>query len=450
MKKLLLVSLLIVIASPLFGQQAVYRPGGFSFITPLQISLTQDNNFLIDRTDPQQRAFLLSLPPSVLLGSETGPIKASDQVLTLGMPTLAYQKGSRRYELVGGYMPEFELFFHHRDQNAWNHTAMADFTYFPTRTTRFVISDEYRGSQDAARALRNPFLFLPRSAFRQNAVRAGFQVEASPLTLFSVDYDSIITTYGKTDPFQSRVLDTISHGFTFSARRLLTRKQRVMVSYSAFKLLPINHQRPNDDAVDAEREFEKPINAVRGQYRYNFSPSSVLELSGGVSYMDDKTNYLFRVGGYRRFGAFWFGGGYGRELSVLARTTGLPAGINGATYYDLASFRMIGQPTRNTALQVEIAGTVSASKSLANGGRSLLSRTRFDYRLTDRTVAFTSLETYHQPMNEFVHAPLSRNRFSVGLEFSLASEADRRLDPRNLDERYVSLTDHERRRRLPE
>jgi len=60
------------------------------------------------------------------------------------------------------------------------------------------------------------------------------------------------------------------------------------------------------------------------------------------------------------------------------------------------------------------------------------------------------METYHQPMNDYVHAPLSRNRFSVGFEFSLASEADRRLDPRNLDEQYVSLTDHNRRRQLPE
>ena len=174
MKKLLSVLSLTVLASPLFGQQAVFRPGGFSFITPLQISVTQDNNFLIDRTDPSQRLFLLSLPPSVLLGSETGPIKASDQVLTLDMPTLAYQKGSRRYELVGSYMPEFEIFRQNSDQNSWNHAAMADFTYFPSRTTRFVITDTYNGAEDAARVLRNPFLFLPRNAFRQNAVEPGF------------------------------------------------------------------------------------------------------------------------------------------------------------------------------------------------------------------------------------------------------------------------------------
>ena len=450
MKKLFSVLFLTVLASPLFGQQAVFRPGGFSFITPLQISVTQDNNFLIDRTDPSQRLFLLSLPPSVLLGSETGPIKASDQVLTLAMPTLAYQKGSRRYELVGSYMPEFEIFGHNSDQNSWNHAAMADFTYFPTRTTRFVVTDTYHGAEDAARVLRNPFLFLPRNAFRQNAVRAGFQVEASPRTVFSVDYDSVLTTYGQTDPFQTRILDTISHGFTFSGRRLLTRKQRFTASYSVFKLLPINHERPNDDAVDAKREFEHPINAFKGQYRYSFSASSVLELSGGISYMDNSTSYLARVGGYRRFGVFWIGGGYGRELAILARPAGLPAGLTNTTYYDLASFRMIGQPTLNTAIQMEIVGSVTASKQLVNGGRSLLSRTRVDYRLTDRTVAFATMETYHQPMNEFVHAPLSRNRFSVGFEVSLASEAERRLDPRNMDEQYVALTDHERRRRLPE
>jgi hypothetical protein len=450
MKKLLSVLFLIALAAPVFGQQAVFRPGGFSFITPLQITLTQDNNFLVDHTDPNQRLFLLSLPPSVLLGRETGPVTASDQVLTLAMPTLAYQKGSRRYELVGGYMPEFEIFRQNGDLNSWNHAAMADFTFFPSRRTRLVIADEYHGAQDAARVLRNPFLLLPRGAFRQNNVQAGFQVEASPRTAFNVDYDSTITTYGQTDPFQTRVLDTISHGFTFSARRLLTRKQRFTVNYSVFKLLPINHARVNDDAVDTVRDFEHPIHAFKGQYRYSFSASSVLELSGGVSYMDNSTNYLARVGGYRRFGNFWFGGGYGRELAILARPLGLPTGLTNTTYYDLASFRMIGQPTRNTAVQLEIAGSVTASKQFTNGGRSLLSRTRFDYRLTDRTVAFATMETYHQPMNEFVHAPLSRNRLSVGLEFSLASEAQRRIDPRNTDQQYVALTDHERRRRLPE
>jgi hypothetical protein len=450
MKKVLSVLSLMVLTSPLFGQQAVYRPGGFSFITPLQVSVTQDNNFLIDRTDPKQRAFLLSLPPSVLLGTETGPIKASDQVLTLTMPTLTYEKGGRKYELVGSYMPEFEIFRQYSDQNAWNHVGSADFTYIPTRTMRFVVADTYYGSQDAARTLRNPFLFLPRSAFRENAFRADFQLEVSARTLFNVEYNHILTTYGLTDPFQTRILDTITSGTSFSARRLISRKQRLTATYSIVKMKPINQQGPNNDAVDTKRGFEHPIQALKGVYRYSFTASSVLELSGGVSYMSNSTHYLAGAGGYRRFGAFWFGGGYARELSVLPRPAGLPGGISTASYYDLASFRMIGQPTRNTALQLEVIGTVNATKQLVNGGRALLARTRFDYRLTDRSVAFASVETYHQPLNDYVRAPLSRNRFSVGFEFSLASEADRRLDPRNLDEQYVALTDHNRRRQLPE
>jgi hypothetical protein len=95
-------------------------------------------------------------------------------------------------------------------------------------------------------------------------------------------------------------------------------------------------------------------------------------------------------------------------------------------------------------LQAEFVGTVNASRD--NGGKAMLARARLDYRLSDRAVAFTSVETYHQPENDFVRVPLSRNRFSVGLDFSIASEADRRTDPRNEDERYVSLTDRARRR----
>lgn len=451
MKKLISVLCLISLATPVFGQQGRYRLGRFSLITPLQIAGTQDSNFLIERGDPLQRLFMLSLPPSVLLGApQAGPQRVSDQTLMLTMPTLAFQNGSRRHEITATYMPEFELFRTYHDQNAWNHKAMADFTYFPSRKTRFIIGDEYRGSQDPSRIMQNPFLLLPRSSFRQNAIRTTFEVEASPVTFFGFDYDNTITTFGQTDPFQTRILDTIAHGVSFTARRLVTRKQRISGTYSFFKLKPINNARPNDDAVDTRRELEHPIQAAKLQYRYSFSASSALELGGGVSVMDNGTNYLMRIGGYRRLGEFWLGGEYSRELSVSAGPTGLPNGLGAASFYDLVSFRMRGQPARNIAVQTEIGGTLNASRRVVSGGRSLLARARFDYRLTDRTVTFVSVESYRQPLNDYVRAPLSRNRFTVGMEFSLASEAARRTDPRNQDEQYVALTEHARRRRPPE
>ena len=75
-----------------------------------------------------------------------------------------------------------------------------------------------------------------------------------------------------------------------------------------------------------------------------------------------------------------------------------------------------------------------------------MGRFRFDYRLTDREVMFTSFETFQQPLNAYVNAPLDRNRFTVGIQVSLSSETDRRMNHSNEDAQYVALTDHQRRR----
>jgi hypothetical protein len=451
MRRFITVLCLIWLTTPLFGQQAMYRPGRFSFTTPLQIAITQDNNFLTDKRDLSQRLFLLSLPPSVQFSTpDTAPKPINDQVLTLTVPTLAFWTGTPRYEVTASYMPEFEIFRKNGEQNAWNHEAAAEFAYFLGRRTRFIIRDDYRGSQDPSRVLQTPFLLLPRSSFRQNAISTNVEVEVSPLTALSVEYDNTITTFGQSDPLQSRILDTITNGVSFTAKRMLTRKQRLNGTYSVYKIKPINNKRLNDDKVDAEREFEQPIQSVNLQYRYNFSPSSVLELSGGVTSLDNGTSYLMRVGGYRRIGEFWLGGGYSRELSIVADPSGIPFRLGAANFYDLFSVRLSGQPTQTIGLQFEMAGTVNASRSVATGGRSLLSSFRIDHRLTDRTVTFASVEVYHQPWNDYVRAPVSRNRFTVGMEFSFASEAARRSGLLNQDERYVALTDHGRRRRAPE
>jgi hypothetical protein len=442
---------LIVLTVPALAQQAQFNLGRFSFQTPLQIVGIQDSNFITEKGTPEQRLFVLSLPPSVQLGApETGPRETSDQILMLTLPTLAYQKGARRYELTARYMPEFEIFRENKNQNAWNHAAGGDFVFFATRKLRFSVMDQYIGSQDPSRVLRNPFLLLPRSPFRQNSIITTGEFEASPLTLMRVDYSNVVSTYGQTDPFQTRILDTIANGVSFTGTRLLNRKQRISGTYSYFKIKPIDRQEINDDAVDTAREFDHPINTVRLVYRYSFTNSSVLVLSGGVSFMDNGTNYLARVAGYRRIGDFYVGGGFAREFSLVPGPNGVPAGLGAATMYDLLSARISGQISRSVGLQAEFAGTFDATKRVVNVGRSLAARARVDYRLTDRTVALASAEIYNQSLNDYVRAPLSRNRFLVGLEFSLASEVDRRTDPRNEDEQYVSLTEHARRRRLPE
>jgi alpha-beta hydrolase superfamily lysophospholipase len=87
---------------------------------------------------------------------------------------------------------------------------------------------------------------------------------------------------------------------------------------------------------------------------------------------------------------------------------------------------------------------------LVNAAMGFMGRARFDYRLSDREVLFTSIESFEQNQNAYVQAPLSRNRFMVGVQISLSSETDRRQNHMNEDAAYVALTDHQRRRTTPQ
>lgn len=90
------------------------------------------------------------------------------------------------------------------------------------------------------------------------------------------------------------------------------------------------------------------------------------------------------------------------------------------------------------------------SSPLVAATEGLIARSRFDYRLTDREVLFASLENFYQNDNAYVAAPLSRHRLMFGIQISLSSETDRRLNHNNEDAQYVALTDHQRRQSTPQ
>src|SRR5687768_15166634 len=106
MRKFVVILFLLSVTTPLLAQQGA--TGGISFITPLQLSVGRDSNFLVDRTDPVERLFVLSLSPSVQpQAADIAPRKLSDNIMLLTLPRLAYQNDSRRHELTATYMPEF-------------------------------------------------------------------------------------------------------------------------------------------------------------------------------------------------------------------------------------------------------------------------------------------------------------------------------------------------------
>ena len=164
MKKLVLVLCLLVPTDYLLSQQATVGISGFSFVAPLKVAAGQDNGFLVDRTPPVEKLFILSLPPSVqLFEPDNKPKRLSDDVMLVTLPKIAYQNYSHRHDFFLTYAPDLELFRDNSDQNAWSHDAAFNFTYHAGRNVQVSIGDAYRTSKDPARTLQNVFLLLPRS-----------------------------------------------------------------------------------------------------------------------------------------------------------------------------------------------------------------------------------------------------------------------------------------------
>ena len=137
-----------------------------------------------------------------------------------------------------------------------------------------------------------------------------------------------------------------------------------------------------------------------------------------------------------------------RGLALQARTAaGFLQGPDNTGFYDLMTFRFRGQMSQNTAVMADTTFSRASSTGLVDSRKALMGRVRFDYRVSDRKVVFASWESFNQSHNVYVQSPLSRNRIMMGIEFSLASDTDRRSNHLNEDDRYVALTDHGIRRR---
>lgn len=452
MKKLLLIVSLCFPASA-FAQQAQTGLNGFSFIAPLQIAAGQDHGFLVDDTNPNERLLVLSLPPSVQTAAPNiKPLRLDDNVMTLTMPKMSYQNDSKRHELLLTWAPEVELFEHNSDQNALNHQALANFTYFFSKNLEVSVGDTYKSSHDPARTLENVFLLLPRSPYTENDIRATVEFQPNAVTALGARYDNDHTNFGYTDPFQSHFLDSISQGYSFMATRMLTRTQRLRAIYSIFRIAPIDPHAQYEDQVQANYAFENPIHSAILEYKVSLNPSTVVELTGGVIKMDTGLNYTFSISADKRLGTYWWvGGGFARTLTFQAgSTTAFASGLASNGFYDVLTVRFRGQPTRRTAIMFDTTMSSEVASPLVNATQGLMGRTRFDFRLSDREVLFASLENFYQNENAYVAAPLSRHRLMFGIQISLSSETDRRLNHNNEDAQYVALTDHQRHQTTPQ
>ena len=447
MKKFVLVLCILGPSDYLLGQQATVgiAISGFSFVAPLKVAVGRDNGFLVDRTTAAEHLFILSLPPSVqLFEPNNKPQRLSDEVMSLTLPKVAYQNYSHRHELFITYAPDLELFRNNSDQNNWGHDAAFSFTYHAGRNVQISIGDAYRMSKDPARTLQNVFLLLPRSLYHENDFRGEVDFQTSAVTGFQARYDMARSTFGQIpDPFQTRRFDFNAKGFSFTITRLLNRTQRLRTKFSVYKFDPIL----STGDVDTTSGFGPIARAVEVQYRVHLNPNTYVNFTGGASEISTGLTYVLSGSADKRFGNTWLGGGFSRSLSFTALGPTLFAnGLNPSGYYDALFLTTQAALTRRSSLSFRGTAVKGVANTLALQSQSLIGMGRFDYRLSDRTVWFGSFETFQQNRNEFVRSPLSRNRYMVGIEFSLSSERDRRTNRLNEDEQYVALTDHTRRR----
>jgi hypothetical protein len=453
MNKLAALFLLLAITVPASAQMGRAGYTGFSFIAPAEISVGRDDNFLVDRTPVDEKLLVLSLGAGVLPDA-TGifPTPVSDTVLLLRPPMAAFLASSKRKELNIQYQPELEIFTFNHDQNSWNTNAEINYTQYLTRRIMFYAGDAYRTSKDPSRTLANPLLLLPRSQYRENSLRAAISFQQSQRTDYTIRYDNTAMSFGEVDPLQRNLLDSLSSGLSFMYSRLVKRNHRLRVTYSVFSTTPWTHQSVGEDHVATQFVgFNKPAQSLIGEYRFMINPKTVLEFSGGGLRTALGTNALFSIFGDRRVGDIWFGGGFSRSLSFLGvGHVPLPNGLDSSSFYDVATFHMRGQPKRNIGIQFNITGSRTVNGSIIDSNKTLVARSRVDYRLSPRTVGFITAETYFQNRNNFVPMPISRHRLFVGLDYSFASEQQQRTTKLNRDADNVALTDHARLKTAPD
>jgi hypothetical protein len=439
MKRALLLILSLSFPPALLAQQGQIGIDGLQFVAPMQIAIGRDDNFLADVTDPKE-----SIQPGAPV---LGPSVLDDQFFLLRLPKVAYQYVGRRYELTATWVPEFEVFQHNGELNAFNQQATVSLGYYPARNVQIMVGDNYLTSHDPTRTLQNVLVLLPRSPYRQNDIRASVEYQPSRLTTIGVRFDNATNRYGRSDPLRERLLDTRATGYSIYAARLLNRNHRIRAYYSAFKVSPIDRKEQLDEAVDAQPPFERLIHTGGLQYRAILNRNTAVSVSAGVARLDTGPSYTFRGGIQRRIATYYqLTAAYARTLGFSASTpTEFAQGLRASSVDDVIVARFSGQPARNIGILGEIT-LFRAVSGVIDAGKGFMSRARFDRRLSDRTVFFASWESYHQSRNVFVDAPLSRNRYTVGLEISLSNEAQRRTNPLNEDALYVALTDHARRR----
>lgn len=389
----------ILLVMNCLGLASAQRSDGFQFTSPLGVAAGYDNNFIA--------------------GSQV----LNDTVILLTSPTLSWSRSTHKTNFDMSYEPEFEMYSHHSELNAWNHSATLHFSHRVDARLTFEAGDSFLSTTDPSRQLEDSLLFLPRGLFRQNLLYAGVSYRLDRRTTVHLRFDNAITTM-ELPRAVAGLFDQDSLAGTVSIDRTLNRHHFITGSYSYLYFVPFQTAaRLNGPA------FYQPLHNFDMGYTYSVNPGLIFRLSCGVI-RGGQSAYTAAATVEKQLGQLWLTGGYQRYLSFfgpLSPIGGAPRGVipfsQGLlpnSVYQVASFGVRGKLTKRLSVKATAMRARNAA-GIRNGNiQSWVSRARLDYKLSGPFVVFTQLDFYNQNLNEFSPLPLSRRRYLGGVEIVLS------------------------------
>ena len=375
--------------------RAQERPNGFYLTTPLSLSAGYDQNFVVNSTTQ------------------------SDTVSILTSPTLSWIASTHRTSFSADYQPEFEIFAHDQNLNAWNHSATLRYSYRINSRLSLDAGDSFLSTSDASRQLAESQFLLPLGRFQENSVFAGLKYRLDHRTIFFFRLDHAITTMALRGPVGNG-LDQMAYAGSLTLDHTVNRHHSFTGGYAYL------HVRPLDGVGTAGYSYQA-VHSLHAGYMYTVNPGLIFRVTGGVvrgrefaytagGAVEKQLGGVLVMAGYQRYLSFF--GGLVPSGPTAGETVPFASGLMPNSLFQAASLRIRGKLTKRVGL--EFKGEVGRSNLGDRSVKSLILQSRLDYRLSERFILFARAEYYGQNISQFSESPLSRRRYFGGLEIVLS------------------------------
>ncbi len=369
------------------------RPNGAYLMTPLGLSYGYDDNFL------------------------SGGRQISDQVSIVTSPFLSWKKSTHRSRFSIDYQPEFEIFSHNRDLNAWNHSAIVRFDHQFSGRTSIEAGEYFLSTIDPTRKLDNSLLLLPLGGYRQNSVYAELGYRLDRRTKFLFRADNSVTSTSLTGEAAGK-LNQVSMGATASVERAIDSHHAVNANIGHLWV------RPFDTRLYGAANG---VDIVNGGYDYTPTSGFAIRLSAGLV-RGHPTAFTGGAAVEKKFGGVWMAAAYRRYLNFFGgpaqpiaapAATAFAAGLAPDSIYQTFSLRAWGNLTKNLSLEGTGQRALIGLNQQNRPIRGLVGQLRLEQKLTNRLALFAISEYYGQNLSEIAGMPMARSRYFGGLNVTL-------------------------------